>query len=47
MRLERWRSLADLEAHKASPYLRASFEKRAREGWTTQITVWKRVSDDA
>ncbi len=46
MRLERWRSLADLEAHKASPVLRASFEKRQREGWTTRITIWRRVAAD-
>jgi quinol monooxygenase YgiN len=46
LRLERWRSLADLEAHKAMPHLRASFEKRQREGWTTQITVWRRVRED-
>jgi quinol monooxygenase YgiN len=46
LRLERWSSLADLEAHKAMPHLRASFEKRQREGWTTQITVWKRVPED-
>jgi quinol monooxygenase YgiN len=46
LRLERWRSLADLEAHKATPHLRASFEKRQREGWTTEITVWRRVAAD-
>jgi quinol monooxygenase YgiN len=46
MRLERWRSLSDLEAHKAMPHLRASFDKRTREGWTTQITVWRRVPQD-
>jgi quinol monooxygenase YgiN len=46
LRLERWRSLGDLEAHKASPLLRASFEKRQREGWTTQITIWRRVGAD-
>ena len=47
MRLERWKSVAALEAHKATPHLRASFEKRTREGWTTQITVWRRVPQDA
>ena len=47
MRLERWRSLSDLEVHKATPHLRASFDKRTREGWTTQITVWRRVPQDA
>jgi quinol monooxygenase YgiN len=46
LRLERWKSSADLEAHTRMPHLRASFEKRAREGWTTQITVWKRVPED-
>jgi len=43
LRLEVWRSLADLEAHKATPHIRASFAKRQAEGWTTEITVWKRV----
>jgi quinol monooxygenase YgiN len=46
LRIERWKSAADLEAHKRMPHLRASFEKRQREGWTTQITVWKRVAED-
>ena len=46
LRLERWRSVADLEAHKATPHLRASFEKRQREGWTTRITIWRRVAAD-
>ncbi len=43
LRLEIWASPAALEAHKATPHIRASFEKRQREGWTTEITVWKRV----
>jgi len=43
LRLEVWASPEALEAHKAAPHLRASFEKRQREGWTTEITVWKRV----
>lgn len=47
MRFERWTSLAALEAHKATPHLRASFEKRTREGWTTEITLWQRVPGDA
>jgi quinol monooxygenase YgiN len=46
LRIERWKSAAGLEAHKRMPQLRASFEKRQREGWTTQITVWKRVQED-
>jgi quinol monooxygenase YgiN len=43
MRYEIWASLDALEAHKRTPHLRASFEKRQQEGWTTEITVWKRV----
>lgn len=43
MRYEIWSSPDALEAHKKTPHLRASFEKRQKEGWTTQITVWKRV----
>jgi quinol monooxygenase YgiN len=43
MRYEVWASPAALEAHKKTPHLQASFEKRQREGWSTQITVWKRV----
>ena len=43
MRYEVWTSAEALEVHKRTPHLRASFEKRQREGWTTQITVWKRV----
>jgi quinol monooxygenase YgiN len=46
LRIERWKSAADLESHKRMPQLRASFEKRQREGWTTQITVWRRVPED-
>ncbi len=43
VRLEVWSSLEALEAHKRMPHLRASFERRQREGWTTRIMVWKRV----
>jgi quinol monooxygenase YgiN len=46
MRFEVWQSAEHLEAHKHSPHLRASFEKRQREGWTTQITTWYRVPED-
>lgn len=46
LRLERWRSLADLTAHKETPHLRASFEKRTREGWSTEISVWRRAPGD-
>lgn len=43
MRFEIWTSAEALEAHKQMPHLRASFEKRQREGWTTEIGVWQRV----
>jgi len=45
MRFEVWRSLDDLEAHKKMPHLRASFEKRQKEGWTTEILTWARVPE--
>ena len=44
LRFEVWASMAALEAHKQTPHLRASFEKRQREGWTTEIVLWERVS---
>lgn len=43
MRYEVWRNDAALELHKMTPHLQASFEKRKQEGWTTEITRWKRV----
>ena len=45
MRLEVWRDPAALDAHKETPHLRASFEKRKQQGWSTEITLWKRVRD--
>ena len=45
MRYEVWRSLAALEEHKQTPHIQASFKKRQEQGWTTQITVWKRVAN--
>jgi gluconolactonase len=45
MRFEEWESIAALEAHKRTPHLRSSFEKRQREGWTTQILTFNRVPD--
>jgi len=45
MRFEVWESLDALETHKKTPHLKASFEKRQKEGWTTQIMVFKRVPD--
>lgn len=47
MRFEVWRSVADLEAHKLTPHLKASFERRKNKGWMTEITTWKRVDDGA
>ncbi len=43
MRFEVWRNPAALEVHKASPYLKASFDRRRNEGWRTDITLWRRV----
>lgn len=41
IRHEVWADKAALERHKATPHLRASFERRQREGWSTQITLWR------
>ena len=43
LRFEMWASQEALDAHKRSPHLRASFEKRQREGWTTDIVLWEPV----
>jgi quinol monooxygenase YgiN/quercetin dioxygenase-like cupin family protein len=43
MRFEVWRDAAALERHKATPHLKASFERRKDQGWMTDITLWKRV----
>jgi quinol monooxygenase YgiN len=43
MRFEVWRSPEALERHKASPHLKASFERRKDQGWMTDITLWRRV----
>jgi quinol monooxygenase YgiN/quercetin dioxygenase-like cupin family protein len=43
MRFEVWRDAAALEAHKQTPHLKASFERRKAQGWTTEITLWNRV----
>jgi quinol monooxygenase YgiN/quercetin dioxygenase-like cupin family protein len=47
MRLEVWRNGEALEAHKATPHLRASFERRKNEGWMTEITRWIRVPEES
>jgi quinol monooxygenase YgiN/quercetin dioxygenase-like cupin family protein len=46
MRLEVWRNPEALEIHKATPHIKASFEKRQKQGWMTEITTWKRVRED-
>jgi len=46
MRLEVWRNPQALEDHKATPHIKASFEKRQKQGWTTEIIPWKRVPED-
>lgn len=43
MRLEVWTSPEALEAHKATPHIRESFARRQKEGFTTEITVWRRI----
>jgi quinol monooxygenase YgiN/quercetin dioxygenase-like cupin family protein len=45
MRLEVWRDPEALEIHKRTPHIQASFEKRRRQGWTTEITTWRRVPE--
>lgn len=45
MRYEIWKSADALEAHKQTPWLRESFETRKRQGWSTEITTWRRVRD--
>jgi quinol monooxygenase YgiN/quercetin dioxygenase-like cupin family protein len=41
LRHEVWRDRAALEAHKQTPPLRESFARRQREGWSTDITLWR------
>lgn len=45
VRIERWTDPEALELHKAKPYMKASFAKRQAEGWTTEITLWKPVTN--
>jgi quinol monooxygenase YgiN/quercetin dioxygenase-like cupin family protein len=47
MRIERWRDAQALEDHKATPHLKASFERRKDAGWMTEITRWRRVPEEA
>ncbi len=39
-------AMAALEAHKQTPHLRASFERRKNAGWMTEITRWERVPEE-
>jgi quinol monooxygenase YgiN len=45
MRIEVWKNPEALDLHKQTPWLKASFETRRQQGWTTQITTWRRVRD--
>ena len=47
LRIEEWRNADALELHKATPHLRASFERRKNAGWMTEITRWRRVPEEA
>jgi quinol monooxygenase YgiN/quercetin dioxygenase-like cupin family protein len=47
MRIEVWRDAQALEDHKATPHLKASFERRKNAGWMTEITRWRRVPEEA
>jgi quinol monooxygenase YgiN/quercetin dioxygenase-like cupin family protein len=47
LRIEEWRNPEALELHKATPHLRASFERRKNAGWMTEITRWRRVPEEA
>jgi beta-alanine degradation protein BauB len=46
LRIEEWRNADALEVHKATPHLRASFERRKNAGWMTEITRWRRVPEE-
>ncbi len=46
MRIEVWRDASALEAHKLTPHLKASFERRKNAGWMTEITRWERVPEE-
>jgi len=43
LRFEVWRNPQALEDHKATPHLKASFERRRNSGWMTEITTWRCV----
>lgn len=43
LRFEVWRNPQALEEHKATPHLKASFERRMNKGWMTEITTWRCV----
>lgn len=43
VRFEVWKDSAALDAHKMTPHLKASFQRRKEQGWSTEITLWKRI----
>lgn len=43
VRFEVWKDPAALDAHKMTPHLKASFQRRQEQGWSTEITLWKRI----
>ncbi len=45
VRFEVWRNAAALETHKQTPHIRASFAMRQQQGWTTSITLYRRVPE--
>jgi quinol monooxygenase YgiN len=45
LRHEVWASPSALEAHKRAPHLKASWDKRQREGWTTEIQLFTPVGE--
>ena len=45
VRFEVWRNAAALEEHKQTPHIRGSFAKRQAQGWTTNITLYRRVPE--
>lgn len=45
MRFEMWASPEALDRHKQTPHLRESFERRKREGWSTEILTFTPVAE--
>jgi quinol monooxygenase YgiN/quercetin dioxygenase-like cupin family protein len=45
VRFEVWRNPQALENHKQTPHIRGSFAKRQLQGWSTNITLYRRVPE--